>query len=183
MRLLIAALLFTGLVQAELDTEQLSKEAEGQIKLFAAELMPALKKGLKSGGPEQAIGLCNLKAPDIAEKHSQGDWLVGRTSLKARNTHNRPDQWEQHVLEDFERRKAAGEPVAQLEASFVENGQFRYMKAIPTGNLCLNCHGEAISPAVAAKLDVLYPDDQARGFKVGDIRGAFTLSRQLVPAE
>jgi hypothetical protein len=53
---------------------------------------------------------------------------------------------------------------------------FRYMKAIPTDEICLNCHGgDTVKPEVAAKLAEFYPDDQARGFSVGDIRGAFTI--------
>ena len=56
---------------------------------------------------------------------------------------------------------------------------FRYMKAIPTGELCLKCHGAEIEPGVKAKLDELYPNDKARGFKLGDIRGAFTIKQPM----
>ena len=55
------------------------------------------------------------------------------------------------------------------------------MKAIPTAELCLACHGTKIDPVVAAKLTELYPRDQARGYKVGDIRGAFTFIEPLSP--
>ena len=53
------------------------------------------------------------------------------------------------------------------------------MKAIPTADLCLACHGESINPDIAAAIDEAYPEDQARGFKSGDIRGAFSLSKPL----
>ncbi len=53
------------------------------------------------------------------------------------------------------------------------------MKAIPTQEVCLACHGEKIDKATAAKLAKLYPKDKARGFKVGDLRGAFTMSKDL----
>ncbi|MEJ1297544.1 MAG: DUF3365 domain-containing protein [Candidatus Sedimenticola sp. (ex Thyasira tokunagai)] len=56
---------------------------------------------------------------------------------------------------------------------------FRYMKAIPTAELCLGCHGSEIKPQVTQKLDALYPYDKARGLKAGDIRGVFTLSKTL----
>ncbi len=105
---------------------------------------------------------------------------VGRTSLRVRNPANRPDAWERGVLEDFERRKARGEAVEALEAhaSLAEDGRrvSRYMKAIPMGELCLACHGETLAPAVTAKLDALYPEDRARGFRAGDIRGAVTIA-------
>jgi hypothetical protein len=53
------------------------------------------------------------------------------------------------------------------------------MKAIGTTSPCLNCHGSALKPEVAAKVKELYPEDQAVGFASGQLRGAFTLSRPL----
>ena len=63
-----------------------------------------------------------------------------------------------------------------------EDGQrvFRFVKAIPTAQPCLNCHGgDNVKPEVEAKLAELYPDDQARGFSVDQMRGVFTLSKAL----
>ena len=56
---------------------------------------------------------------------------------------------------------------------------FRYMKAISTGALCLNCHGADVSADVTRELERLYPKDAARGFRVGDIRGAFSITQTL----
>ena len=79
-------------------------------------------------------------------------------------------------------RKAAGEDPATLAyGAVVDDAQgkrFRFMKAIPTQPVCLTCHGGDSVPAeVEAKLRQYYPDDQARGFKAGDLRGAFTLAK------
>ena len=88
------------------------------------------------------------------------------------------------MLKQFDARKAQGEPIDKLEFFAViddDQGQktFRYMKAIPTAALCLGCHGEHLAPEVDAKLKELYPNDAARGFKEGDLRGAFTLAKPL----
>ena len=128
--------------------------------------------------------VCNVKAPMIAEETGEKTgWQVARTSLKLRNPDNKPDAWELTVLKAFETRKAAGEDVTKMEYSEVMtiDGKktFRYMKAIPTAELCLNCHGSEIKPEVARSIDELYPEDQARGYKAGDIRGAFTLQKTL----
>ncbi len=57
---------------------------------------------------------------------------------------------------------------------------FRMVKAIPTGEICLVCHGGAeVKPEVEARLAELYPDDRARGFGPGEMRGVFTLSKLL----
>ncbi|MEZ5525778.1 MAG: DUF3365 domain-containing protein [Pseudomonadales bacterium] len=150
-------------------------EARALTQQFAKELKTALQQGVKAGGFANAIEVCNTEAPAIAEKHSQGAWQIGRTSLRLRNPQNAPDDWELSVLRSFETRRAAGEPVEQLEVFAEQDGEFRYMKAIPAGGLCLSCHGASLTPAVAQKLDRLYPQDQAINYRAGDIRGAFTL--------
>ena len=158
-----------------------SREA---IKSFAGALQKQLKSAMTDGGPTAAIEVCNVAAPEIAQSESAArGWSVGRTSLKLRNPDNAPDEWELAVLRDFDARKAAGEDPGTLDhAEFVAvDGQriFRYMKAIGTQPVCIVCHGTSIGPEVVAKLDALYPDDRARGFTVGDIRGAFTISQPV----
>ena len=39
--------------------------------------------------------------------------------------------------------------------------------------MCLNCHGKDIDREVVARIDALYPEDRARGYAVGDLRGVF----------
>ncbi|HQF31154.1 MAG TPA: DUF3365 domain-containing protein, partial [Hyphomicrobiales bacterium] len=57
---------------------------------------------------------------------------------------------------------------------------FRLVKAIPTGEVCLNCHGGAeVKAETAEMLAKYYPEDQARGFTLGQMRGVFTLSREV----
>ena len=152
---------------------------------FGATLKEALQQAVQSGGPVNGIAVCHEKAGQMATEQGQRlGMLVGRTSLKIRNPANAPDNWELAVLKQFEARKTQGEPADKLEFFAViddDQGQktFRYMKAIPTAALCLNCHGENIKPEVDAKLKELYPNDQARGFKEGDLRGAFTLAKPV----
>lgn len=180
-----AVFLAVGSVQAEQAANPNAEEAKALIKEFATTLQGELQAAMKAGGPTKAIGVCKDRAPAIAATLSaRSGWEVGRTSLKVRNqAMNLPDDWETGVLEAFEERKAAGEPVdtmAFAEVVEVEGGkQFRFMKAIPTGEVCLACHGSQITPEVAANLDAQYPGDQARGFSLGDIRGAFSLSKPL----
>ena len=154
------------------------------IKSFAGALQTQLKSAMTDGGPTAAIDVCNIAAPEIAETASTASgWSVGRTSLKLRNPGNAPDAWELAVLRDFEVRKAAGEDPGTLDHAeiVVGDGQrtFRYMKAIPTQPVCIVCHGTSIAPEVTARLDDLYPEDRARGFEVGDIRGAFSIAQPV----
>jgi hypothetical protein len=157
----------------------------------AQEFMQTLKKELQAamqeGGPVNAVSVCNLTAPAIANTYSiRNGWDVGRTSLKTRNPGNAPDAWERAVLVSFEERKRAGEDPAMMEfyevVSQDGNQQLRYMKAIPTAPLCLACHGQQLDSIVKTRIETLYPQDQALGYKEGDIRGAFSITQPLPAA-
>lgn len=184
-RLVTAALLASvsvGMAQAE-EKRELLQQSKGIMKEFMESLKGELQSAMKSGGPVHAIDTCHRVAPGIATEKSRNGWQVGRTSLKVRNPDNAPDAWELAALQKFEERKAAGEPVESMVFHEVveEDGKkyFRVMKPIPTGKVCVKCHGSEIPPKVEAKLNELYPGDKARGFSEGDIRGAFTLKKQL----
>ncbi|MCG6941999.1 MAG: DUF3365 domain-containing protein [Thiohalocapsa sp.] len=179
---LAAALAASSLSFAETTADD-AVQARALIKQFTTTLQGELKAGLQQGGPVAAVEVCKKVAPGIAADLSeQSGWDVGRTSLKPRNKAlNTPDAWERQVLEQFESRKAHGESPMGMSYASVEQTDdgkvYRYMQAIPTQEVCLACHGKDIAPDLAAALDKAYPDDQARGFELGDIRGAFTLSK------
>ncbi len=157
-------------------------QARTIVKEFGATLKGELEKAMKAGGPVAAIEICHSAAPAIARDMSaQYGVEVHRTSLKPRATP--PTAWEQEVLRDFDARRAKGEDPNTIEFHQVVevDGRptLRYMKAIPTGAVCLNCHGENVKPEVRAKLQALYPNDQALGYKEGELRGAFTVIAPL----
>ncbi len=188
----LGAMLMTGTALSRQEPAARSPEALPEVKAsraaaqqFGGALKEALQQAVQNGGPVSGIAVCHDKAGQIATDLSQKQGLLlGRTSLKIRNPANAPDNWELAVLRQFEARKMQGESVDKLEFFAViddDQGQktFRYMKAIPTAALCLNCHGETLSAEVAAKLKELYPNDQAHGYKEGDLRGAFTIAKPL----
>lgn len=159
-----------------------TQQSQEAIKAFSESLKGALLSAIKSGGPTQAITVCNVTAPLIAsELSNKYGFNIARTSLKVRNPNNQADVWEKQGLNQFEIDKNKGASIDSLmiSESVTQDGQQerRLLKAIPTGKLCLTCHGENIAPDVQAKLNTLYPDDKATGFKLGDIRGAFTIRK------
>ncbi|NJD88509.1 MAG: DUF3365 domain-containing protein [Betaproteobacteria bacterium] len=166
--------------------DDLLPEARKVATMVPPKLLAVLTTEIEKGGPEGAIGVCREKAPAMAKAASeQTGWSIRRVSLNNRNPKAVPDAWERAVLEDFDRRSAAGESPATLEKGemVTEEGRqsYRYMKALPTLDLCLKCHGPqaALSPAVKAKLAELYPQDKATGYSVGQIRGAMTIRKPL----
>lgn len=170
--------------QADSQKAAYADKSKAAIAEFAGKLKGELEAGMKKGGPVNAIQVCNTVAPAIAQEVSAKHGLtIARTSLKNRNEKNAPDAWETKVLNSFAERKAKGEALDSMTFSEVveSNGkkEFRFMKAIPVGEVCLKCHGENIDPAVKAKLTELYPNDKATGYKQGDLRGAFTVRQAM----
>jgi hypothetical protein len=130
--------------------------------------MGALAEGLEKG-PATAIEVCQVLAPEIAADLGSAAVEIGRTSHKLRNRANAPREWVRPLLDRYER--ARGEPEPEIVR--LEDGKIGYVEPIFVKPMCLTCHGGDLSPDVAARIDTLYPDDRARGFKEGDFRGLF----------
>jgi hypothetical protein len=144
---------------------------------FGTELKSALERAIAQGGPASAIEVCGNEAPRIAARLSQEHGVrVSRTALKVRNPANAPQPWQRAGLGKFQTQLASGAKTETLELLEAQpDGGARYLKAIVTAPLCTVCHGESIAPDVQRALRDRYPRDQATGFKVGDLRGAFSI--------
>ena len=170
--------------QSNASSETEVAAAKAAIKEFAGALQTELKTAMKAGGPIAAIGVCSTQAmPITAQVSADHGMTLSRVSLKYRNLANAANDWQSAVLEDFEKKKLAGKDITRLawsETVNAGNGQeFRFMKAIPTGEVCLKCHGMQIAPEVSQVLASLYPEDRATDYKEGDIRGAFVVIQKL----
>jgi len=169
---------------ASVDLKAEVESAKKTTKAFGGALKAELKKAMKAGGPLNALDVCNTEAMPITERvaKEQGATL-SRVSLKNRNPDNAPNDWQEAVLEDFDARFAKGEDVKKMAfAKVIESDgkkQFRFMKALPTGGKCLECHGTEIDADVGAKLAELYPSDKATGYQKGQVRGAIVIVKDL----
>lgn len=156
--------------------------AREHAKQLSTELKAALT-GAMQQSPESAIAVCNDRAPQIAQSIAKThDVQIGRTALRVRNTGNEPNDWQRKVLLDFQQRAAKGESLATMEymtsIAAKDHVEHRYMKAIPLEPLCATCHGAQIAPSLQQAIKAKYPNDQATGFNVGELRGAvYVVSR------
>jgi len=179
---LFVALPMTAIANTDIPAKH--QEARLLAKEFLGQLKPELGKAMKSGGPVHAVETCHSKAPAIAEALTKkSGWNINRVSLKPRAKTAYADSWETKTLEWFDQQATAGKDVKKLEKYEIVrmDGQdtIRYMKAIPTGGICLTCHGETVSKNVKAKLGEFYPHDEATGYQKGQIRGAFSFQQAV----
>jgi len=173
---LILAVLFISALPVFAGEDPRLEQSREIVKAFAGQLQAELKAAMAAGGPAAAIHVCKDVAPAAASQLSRKYGAqVGRTSLRVRNTANLPADWQVQVLQEFEARadEAGDRSLEYFETR--RDGRFRYMKAIPTGGVCVACHGGAVSNDVQQLLDEHYPHDRARGYAPGDIRGAFSI--------
>ena len=168
---------------AESDVHAKVKQARVHAKALGGALKSRLKQAIQSGGLEAGVEECQLAAEPIAESLSQNGWEVGRTALKVRNPNNAPDEWEREQLALFasllEKTKLEGEPPSTPIDTYKydsDSGEFRYMMAIQQGQVCMACHGGQVAPSVKETILKHYPKDEATGFELGELRGAFTLT-------
>ena len=177
-----AALLPTSATALELDA--LTQESRAAVRDFGGALMSEVQQAFMAGGPLNVISVCQSVAPGMGAQFSdKHNMEIERTALKFRNPANMPDNWERRVMVSFLERQKAGEQLQGMEHTeiLMENGKpvYRYMMAIPVAEPCLACHGTDIRPEITRALDKAYPTDTARGFKAGELRGAFTLRREM----
>ncbi|RIJ97553.1 MAG: hypothetical protein DCC43_10125, partial [Candidatus Brocadia sp.] len=114
---------------------------------------------------------------EIAEHFSQTTiFKMKQTSIKYRNQSNKPDSWEVHQLERFEREPGLADT---SEITKLENGStvFRLMVPLKIEEACLKCHGDpATSPTKDGK-DIT--GRQMENYKLGDIRGGISVTAPM----
>lgn len=160
-------------------------QARAIVKQFAQQLKPKLIQIMQADGPVAAIQVCATEAPLMAANLSQQTgWQIKRVSLKARNqTTAIPDDWERQVLKSFDKSAANNAPTQPLFAERQSDREYRFMQAQPVEALCLHCHGSNLTPSIKNVLAETYPNDIATGYHIGEIRGAFSLRKEISQVE
>lgn len=153
--------------------DSISAEAQQQ-------LMASLQQAVGEKGFVGALEFCNVNAaPIIKEVSDKYGVSIRRASTRARNQDNLPTEEELPILDAYQynmENGIANEPNIQR----IEGGEvLLYTKAIVIpSEFCLACHGDPkndIDVAVLNKIDSLYPEDLAKDFEVGNLRGMWSL--------
>jgi hypothetical protein len=165
---LIIALALAGTSTYAQDAE-LARGAE-LLAPFKKNLQQALKSGL-AHGPAEAIQVCRVKAPEIADALSVDGVRVGRSSHKLRNPDNEGPDWMRPIMQAYLDDPASRSP----RAVELAGNRWGYVEPIIVQPLCLTCHGSELAPDISKQITELYPDDRATGFEAGDLRGVFWL--------
>lgn len=138
-------------------------QGQAIAKEFKGELMQTLKSAIADGGPVNGIAVCNTAAGPLAERVGQSHGVtLGRVGTRTRSPANEPQPWQGEVL-------AAVESDPKPQMLELEDRKV-YAEPLFIQEPCLACHGDP-KAEVQAALDEYYPQDQATGYALGDLRG------------
>ena len=165
------------------DTTLISEDVKQKLLNYALETKGVLGKNLMNAinkqGTEKAIEFCSTKAIVITD--SMGTALnatLKRVSDKPRNPINMANDNETTFINELKEKVSKGE---KMTPKFTESdGKITGYFPIETNAMCLQCHGSKdldIKPNVLKKIELLYPKDQATGYKENQIRGIFVVTQ------
>ncbi|MCG6141073.1 DUF3365 domain-containing protein [Leptospira mtsangambouensis] len=140
-------------------------------------LVQKLTTAIAEGGTKQAIPFCKMNAigftNHLGKKHGVE---LRRITNKPRNPSNALKAEEKDIFLEIEKLKTT-EGVFPKKTVTSDVFVTVYIP-IPVGGLCLQCHGEPnqdIKKETLAVLEKEYPGDLAKGYRLGDLRGLFSV--------
>ena len=150
-------------------------------KQFAMQTKGVLGKNLlnaiKTKGVENALEFCSVKAIELTDSVALSlDAKIKRVTDKNRNPENAANEEELNYILKVNDLLAKNEkPAPQI---FVKNGRWIAFYPILIDQMCLQCHGQKnteILPTTLTKINELYPNDRATGYKENELRGIWVV--------
>jgi len=137
-----------------------------------------LMEQMKQGGPNQAVPFCNIQAlPLTAIIALQEDVELKRVSKLYRNEANKPNAEALRVISNYEEMLKKEEKLSPILLN-QSSGKPHFYAPIIINKKCLSCHGDVgkqISKATDSLIKTVYPNDLATGYKIGDLRGVWSI--------
>ena len=137
-------------------------------------LLANVKKAMTKGGPIYALEFCNAHASSIIDSlNIANNCVISRVSAKNRNPKNGLINKTEKELWTLFQNNLAVDTLIQNKEKLIYYKPIKI--ALPA---CLKCHGNPgseINSATFAKLEKLYPNDLAIGYKLNDFRGLWKI--------
>ncbi len=141
-------------------------------------LKSKLMESISKGGLENGLTVCNSVAQSMMDSLSKAHGVeIRRTTLKARNTKDKPLENELEMLKMYATKHIGGSQL-QAEVKEMASGDVMFFMPIMIEETCVKCHGEIgkdVPQKLYAKIKEKYPDDEAFNYKVGDFRGMWSI--------
>jgi len=148
-----------------------SHEAEEAATELKQALGQTLKAVVAEKGPAGAIEFCSLQAiPMTAQVSERLGVALTRVTDRPRNPDNLASADEIKLLQRIRHDIKEGQMKAIYQVGEVFYSPLRVQE------VCLNCHGSELTPELQSSLTERYPADQAKGYSLGELRGAIKIA-------
>ncbi len=141
-------------------------------------LKSKLMESITKGGLENGLTVCNSIAQSMMDSLSKAHGVeIRRTTPKARNTKDKPLEYELEILKIYETKHIEGSQL-QAEVKETASGDVMFFMPIMMEETCIKCHGKIgkdVPKELYAKIKEKYPTDEAFNYKVGDFRGMWSI--------
>lgn len=115
--------------------------------------------------------VCRPVGEEASRIARENGWRVQQMAVRFRNPAHRPDAEARSV---FQRMREDRDLVGVWRRSVVADRRgWRYFRRIDVESACLTCHGA--KEARPSFVKESYPEDRAFGFRVGDLRGLYSV--------
>jgi len=146
------------------------ERADAALLVLRTKLLETLTTEVSRSGAAGAVFVCRDVAQEITASAAREQGVaLGRTSHRLRNPANAPRSWTREIVEAH-----AGKKAADAQSYVADLGdRVGVLRPIGAIEMCGSCHGgeEALDPLALENIAAAYPQDQAIGFGVGDLRG------------
>lgn len=150
------------------------KIAQASFKTLSNQLQAAMAEG----GITNAVKYCNVEAYPLTDSlKTEFDVLaLKRATNQPRNEKNLASIREKNQLDLWKDHKSQGKKLQPVVVS-LDNEQVAFYAPITMKGQCLTCHGEVEAMGGDyAEIKKLYPNDQATGYSLGDLRGMWSIT-------
>jgi len=148
--------------------------AKNTFKVFKSKIEQV---GSQQGLPA-VVDFCHNNAQKLTDSIGKAhNVVIRRTSHKLRNGHNEPTDAERDVINKYlelQNENQGFEPIVKRE----KDGYIHFYAPIKIKEKCLQCHGKPgseVHDVVLKKIKEKYPNDEATGFKKGELRGIWDI--------
>ncbi|MFP4093361.1 MAG: DUF3365 domain-containing protein [Cyclobacteriaceae bacterium] len=155
--------------------------ARGQMISNASQqaLASNLKNAIQTEGIPAAFRFCNVQAMPLTDSLSSTyDAQIKRATLWVRNPKDEADEVEREILEAYHQQMQQGQTPEARVVDLDENYLLYAQPILINNGLCLTCHGEVGAQVQQETYQLIkerYPEDQATGHQMGDLRGIWSI--------
>lgn len=161
-----------------IDTTAVIEAGQKITKASFQTLSRNLQHAMSEGGVKNALEFCNVKAMPLTDSLAAHYGIeLRRASHQPRNPRNRADSLEMATIKEYIRTIEKGGELKP--ATYAKDNMITYHAPIRiTNQLCLSCHGSPgtdIAKSDYETIQELYPEDEAIGFQVRELRGIWSI--------